>query len=151
MEYENNTVIEVDENNLVVFVEEKNIPVTVQVLKETLGLLPGDRKGTRRGQRNTKSNNSSQNKPSAQVLSQSPINQVKLYFYQSDICAQVLFGEVEEFSSSVESEFSTLREIRIVTHYWRRNSQRFSWRVFETLHLSSDDSNRRSTQQGRAI
>lgn len=54
MEYENNTVIEVDENNLVVFVEEKNIPVTVQVLKETLGLLPGDRKGTRRGQRNTK-------------------------------------------------------------------------------------------------
>ena len=31
-----------------------------------------------------------------------------------DICAQVMFGAMEEFSSSVEAEFSTLREIRIV-------------------------------------
>lgn len=56
MEYENNAVIEVDENNLVVYVKENKIPVTVQVLKETLGLLPADRKGTRCDQRNTKSN-----------------------------------------------------------------------------------------------
>ena len=31
-----------------------------------------------------------------------------------DICAQVMFGAMEEFSSSVDAEFSTLREIRIV-------------------------------------
>ena len=31
-----------------------------------------------------------------------------------DICAQVMFAAVEEFSCSVEAEFSTLREIRIV-------------------------------------
>ena len=31
-----------------------------------------------------------------------------------DICAQVMFAAIEEFSFSVEAEFSTLREIRIV-------------------------------------
>ena len=31
-----------------------------------------------------------------------------------DICAQVMFAAVEEFSCSLEAEFSTLREIRIV-------------------------------------
>ena len=62
LEAENNVVIEVKENKLVVYAEETNISVAVQTLKKTLGLLPGNRKGTRRGLRNTKSR-SFQNTP----------------------------------------------------------------------------------------
>ena len=68
LEAENNVVMEVKENKLVVYAEETNISVAVQALKKTLGLLPGNRKGTRRGLRNTKSR-SFQNTPPAQVLS----------------------------------------------------------------------------------
>ena len=89
LEAENNVVIEMKENKLVVYAEETNISVAVQTLKKTLGLLPGNRKGTRRGLRNTKSR-SFQNTPSAQVLSQDLMNGVKLSLYQSDITDEIV-------------------------------------------------------------
>ena len=89
LEAENNVVIEVKENKLVVYAEETNISVAVQALKKTLGLLPGNRKGTRRGLRNTKSR-SFQNTPPAQVLSQDLMNGVKLSLYQRDITDEIV-------------------------------------------------------------
>ena len=89
LEAENNVVMEVKENKLVVYAEEINISVAVQALKKTLGLLPGNRKGTRRGLRNTKSR-SFQNTPPAQVLSQDLMNGVKLSLYQRDITDEIV-------------------------------------------------------------
>ena len=89
LEAENNVVIEVKENKLVVYAEETNISVAVQALKKTLGLLPGNRKGTRRGLRNTKSR-SFQNTPPAQLLSQDLMNGVKLSLYQRDITDEIV-------------------------------------------------------------
>ena len=89
LEAENNVVMEVKENKLVVYAEETNISVAVQALKKTLGLLPGNRKGTRRGLRNTKSR-SFQNTPPAQVLSQDLMNGVKLSLYQRDITDEIV-------------------------------------------------------------
>ena len=89
LEAENNVVMEVKENKLVVYAEEINISVAVQALKKTLGLLPGNCKGTRRGLRNTKSG-SFQNTPPAQVLSQDLINGVKLSLYQRDITDEIV-------------------------------------------------------------
>lgn len=89
LEAENNVVMEVKENKLVVYAEEINISVAVQALKKTLGLLPGNCKGTRRGLRNTKSR-SFQNTPPAQVLSQDLMNGVKLSLYQRDITDEIV-------------------------------------------------------------
>ena len=89
LEAENNVVMEVKENKLVVYAEEINISVAVQALKKTLGLLPGNCKGTRRGLRNTKSG-SFQNTPPAQVLSQDLMNGVKLSLYQRDITDEIV-------------------------------------------------------------
>ena len=89
LEAENNVVMEVKENKLVVYAEEINISVAVQALKKTLGLLPGNCKGTRRGLRNKKSG-SFQNTPPAQVLSQDLMNGVKLSLYQRDITDEIV-------------------------------------------------------------